>query len=130
MFQFHKGSINTHLCSQNPIIGLRFNSIKVQLILPEACYDSVNNTFQFHKGSINTNNSSFGRLNQHSFNSIKVQLILFCGLFDTPAFSSFNSIKVQLILILPSLEALRQSMFQFHKGSINTWTEETVKANN
>ena len=53
-FQFHKGSINTMSLIMLQRSLVRFNSIKVRLILSYKLQERWLSQFQFHKGSINT----------------------------------------------------------------------------
>ena len=53
-FQFHKGTIRTHILFYHPPDVPDFNSIKVRLELIIAGDQSPIGTFQFHKGTIRT----------------------------------------------------------------------------
>ena len=74
-FQFHKGTIRTQFRSLNESRCTYFNSIKVQLELPNIqITDLLSKLFQFHKGTIRTaDDYKLSALLQY-FNSIKVQL--------------------------------------------------------
>ena len=75
-FQFHKGTIETHLSGRNIAVCYNFNSIKVRL-KPSSYSASMalNSSFQFHKGTIETHDfRSLEDIDGYHFNSIKVRL--------------------------------------------------------
>ena len=118
-----------------------FNSIKVQLELPQPLISYKDVPFQFHKGTIRTTipvycsrlRSAFqfhkgtirtficaARLDSFSdFNSIKVQLELCAHRWACLLVLDFNSIKVQLELFFNPIFFFF-FLFQFHKGTIRT----------
>ena len=61
-----------------------------------------------------------------NFNSIKVQLELCTNLTDVFLFHNFNSIKVQLEQG-NSGTGNSSGAFQFHKGTIRTFSEKVLK---
>ena len=97
-FQFHKGTIRTHVAEQVSKEILNFNSIKVRLEPLNRVLIAIDiQQFQFHKGTIRTQQLHFRRQDRRNFNSIKVRLELWT--------------KPNYILT---------NQFQFHKGTIRT----------
>ena len=98
-FQFHKGTIETRLLQPSRAISAYFNSIKVRLKQQETSLDEI---LQAH------------------FNSIKVRLKHAARSELIGIVNYFNSIKVRLKLENFKLSTVAATLFQFHKGTIET----------
>ena len=96
-----------------------FNSIKVQLKLPEASPLILAPIFQFHKGTIKTSILLFLSRQSIIFQFHKGTIKTLVLPLVQVLLSYFNSIKVQLKLgrIVQSCAIY---LFQFHKGTIKT----------
>ena len=124
---------------------LYFNSIKVRLELQGTCQRKQEClSFQFHKGTIRTRTVPAVRHLCKNFNSIKVRLELIAITNVNRTIFNFNSIKVRLehyhrcsgcqrlyyfnsikvrLELKPITSNRRLMLFQFHKGTIRTWSQ-------